>query len=188
LEGQGVGLSLSAADDVPAAIGPSLVARLVALIGESVAWLTLLMVLVTFFVVVFRYSFNLSWIWLQESIVYLHACVFMLAAAWTLQRDEHVRVDIFYRDKSPRHQAWVNLLGTLIFLLPFCGFLIFISWNYVATSWAIQEGSREASGLPWVYVLKSLILVTPVLLILQGGVLVFRSLNILRSSSTLKSG
>ena len=157
--------------------------RLVAFIGGSIAWLTLLMVLVTFFVVVCRYAFNMSWIWLQESIVYLHACVFMLAAAWTLQRDEHVRVDIFYRDKSARHQAWVNLLGTLVFLLPFSVFLIFISWNYVSTSWAIQEGSREASGLPWVYVLKSLILVTPALLILQGGVLVFRSLAILRSSS-----
>lgn len=164
-----------------AVIRPDLVSRLIAFIGGSVAWLTLLMVLVTFFVVVCRYAFNLSWIWLQESIVYLHACVFMLAAAWTLQRDEHVRVDIFYRDKSPRHQAWVNLLGTLVFLLPFSVFLIFISWNYVTTSWAIQEGSREASGLPWVYVLKSLILVTPALLILQGGVLVFRSFKTLRS-------
>lgn len=174
-------MSQPAPDVVPAAARPDLVSRLIAFIGGSVAWLTLLMVLVTFFVVVCRYAFNLSWIWLQESIVYLHACVFMLAAAWTLQRDEHVRVDIFYRDKSPRHQAWVNLLGTLVFLLPFSVFLIFISWNYVTTSWAIQEGSREASGLPWVYVLKSLILVTPALLILQGGVLVFRSFKTLRS-------
>jgi TRAP-type mannitol/chloroaromatic compound transport system permease small subunit len=171
------------ADAVTPPPARDLASRLVAFIGGSVAWLTLLMVLVTFFVVVCRYAFNLGWIWLQESIVYLHAFVFMLAAAWTLQRDEHVRVDIFYRDKSARHQAWVNLLGTLFFLLPFCVFLIYISWNYVATSWAIQEGSREASGLPWVYVLKSLILIAPALLILQGGVLAFSSLKTLRSPS-----
>lgn len=156
------------------------VSRFVALIGNSVAWLTLLMVLVTFFVVVCRYAFNLGWIWLQESIVYLHAAVFMLAAAWALQRDEHVRVDIFYRGKPPRHQAWVNLLGTVFFLLPFCVFLIWISWKYVATSWSIQEGSREASGLPWVYWLKSLILVMPALLAAQGVVLLVRSVKTLR--------
>ncbi|HET6564194.1 MAG TPA: TRAP transporter small permease subunit [Xanthomonadales bacterium] len=161
---------------------PDWLSRIIAFIGGSVAWLTLVMVLVTFFVVVCRYAFNLGWIWLQESIVYLHACVFMLAAAWTLQRDEHVRVDIFYRGKSPRHQAWVNLLGTLFFLLPFCIFLLVISWNYVATSWAIQEGSREASGLPWVYVLKSLILVMPALLVLQGGVWLVHNIKTLRSA------
>lgn len=167
---------------VPGASDSSLPARFIRLIGSTVAWLTVVMVLVTFTVVVCRYAFNLGWIWLQDSIVYLHACVFMLAAAWALQRDEHVRVDIFYRGKSDLHQSWVNLLGTLVFLLPFCVFLIYISWNYVTTSWAIQEGSREASGLPWVYVLKSLILIMPALLILQGGVLAFQSLKTLRSS------
>ena len=166
----------------PCASDSSLPARFIRLIGSAVAWLALAMVLVTFTVVVCRYAFNLGWIWLQDSIVYLHACVFMLAAAWALQRDEHVRVDIFYRGKSDLHQSWVNLLGTLIFLLPFCVFLIYISWNYVTTSWAIQEGSREASGLPWVYVLKSLILIMPALLILQGGMLMFRSLKTLLSS------
>jgi len=166
----------------PGASDSSLPACLIRLIGSTVAWLTLVMVLVTFTVVVCRYAFNLGWIWLQDSIVYLHACVFMLAAAWALQRDEHVRVDIFYRGKNDLHQSWVNLLGTLVFLLPFCVFLIYISWNYVTTSWAIQEGSREASGLPWVYVLKSLILIMPALLILQGGLLAFESLKTLRSS------
>lgn len=158
-----------------------LVSRAINLVGTAVSWLTLAMVLVTFFVVVCRYAFNLGWIWLQDSIVYLHACVFMLAAAWTLQRDEHVRVDIFYRDRSPRHKALVNLLGSLVFLLPFCIFLIYDSWNYVATSWAIQEGAREASGLPWVYQLKSLIIIMPVLLMLQAGLLMWSSWKTLRS-------
>ena len=160
---------------------PGVIARAVALVGAAVSWLTLAMVLVTFFVVVCRYAFNLGWIWVQDSIVYLHACVFMLAAAWTLQRDEHVRVDIFYRDKSPKHKARVNLLGSVVFLLPFCIFLIYDSWNYVATSWTIQEGAREASGLPWVYQLKSLIIIMPALLIVQGVLLMLSSWKTLRS-------
>jgi len=160
---------------------PGLVSRAITFVGAAVSWLTLAMVLVTFFVVVCRYAFNLGWIWVQDSIVYLHACVFMLAAAWTLQRDEHVRVDIFYRDKSPRHKALVNLLGSVVFLLPFCIFLIYDSWNYVATSWNIQEGSREASGLPWVYQLKSLIIIMPALLIVQAALLILSSWKTLRS-------
>lgn len=148
-----------------------LLARFIALVGSAVAWLTLLMVLITFFVVVCRYAFNLGWIWLQDSIVYLHACVFMLAAAWTLQRDEHVRVDIFYRDAPPRRKALVDACGIVVFLIPFCIFLMVSSWNYVSISWAIQEGSREASGLPWVYVLKSLIILLPALVLLQSLVM-----------------
>ena len=173
-------MGLSAADQLNVS-EPGLVSRAVALVGTAVSWLTLALVLVTFCVVVCRYAFNLGWIWLQDSIVYLHAGVFMLAAAWTLQRDEHVRVDIFYRDKSPKHKAWVNLLGSVVFLLPFCIFLIYVSWNYVATSWAIQEGSREASGLPWVYQLKSLIIIMPALLIVQAGLLMWSSWKTLRS-------
>jgi TRAP-type mannitol/chloroaromatic compound transport system permease small subunit len=159
-----------------------LLARFIALVGSAVAWLTLLMVLIAFTVVVLRYAFNLSWIWLQDSIVYLHATVFMLAAAWALQRDEHVRVDIFYRDSSPRHKAVVDAFGILIFLIPFCIFLIASSWNYVAVSWAIQEGSREASGLPWVYVLKSLIILLPALVLLQSLVMLRSCWRAIRSA------
>lgn len=137
-------------------------------VGRTVSWLTLLMVLLTFGIVVLRYGLNQGWIWLQESVTYLHALVFMTAIAWTLQSDDHVRVDIFYRDRSRRHKAWVNLLGTVIFLAPFSIFLIIIGWDYVAVSWAVKEGSREAGGLPLVYLLKSLILVMPALLLIQS--------------------
>ncbi len=137
-------------------------------IGRAVSWLTLLMVLLTFGIVILRYGMNQGWIWLQESVTYLHALVFMTAAAWTFQTDDHVRVDIFYRDRSDRHKAWVNLLGTLVFLAPFSIFLILIGWDYVAASWATKEGSREAGGLPLVYLLKSLILIMPALLLLQS--------------------
>lgn len=167
----------------PYASDSSLPARFIKLVGNTVAWLTLAMVLVTFTVVVCRYAFNLGWIWLQDSITYLHACVFMLAAAWALQRDEHVRVDIFYRGQAPRHKALVDGLGILMFLVPFCVFLMVTSWNYVAVAWKIQEGSREASGLPWVYLLKTLILVMPALVLLQAGVLLVNCWRCLRSGS-----
>lgn len=146
----------------------NLAATTVRKIGQAVAWLTLLMVILTFSIVVFRYGVNQGWIWLQESVTYMHAAVFMLAAAWAFQADEHVRVDIFYRGKSTRHKAWVNLVGTLIFLVPFCLFLLIIGWNYVAAAWSAMEGSREAGGLPLVYVLKSLILALPLLLLIQS--------------------
>ena len=137
-------------------------------IGRSVAWLTLVMVALTFGIVVLRYGFNLGWIGLQESVTYLHATVFMVAVAWAFQTDDHVRVDIIYRDKSCRYKNWVNLFGTLFFLIPFSLFLILIGWDYVTASWATMESSREAGGLPLVFLLKSLILVMPVLLLLQS--------------------
>ena len=146
----------------------SIAARAVAGIGRAASWLTLAMVALTFAIVVLRYGLNQGWIWLQESVTYLHAMVFMIAAAWVFQQDEHVRVDIFYRDHSARYKAWVNLLGTLIFLLPFSIFLLIIGWDYVAASWSVMEASREAGGLPLVYLLKSLILVLPALLLIQS--------------------
>lgn len=151
-------------------------------IGRGVAWLVLAMVLLIFLVVVQRYVFNAGSIALQESVTYLHALVFMLAAAWTLSEDGHVRVDIFYRDASVRRKAWVDLLGSLVFLLPFAVFILLGSWDYVGASWAVHEGSREAGGLPLVWVLKSLIPLFAVLLILQGLLLVLSSLAQIRRS------
>jgi TRAP-type mannitol/chloroaromatic compound transport system permease small subunit len=146
--------------------GPA--AKLISLSGRAVSWFVLVMVLLTFAIVVMRYGFNLGWIALQESVTYMHAAVFMIAAAWTFQCDEHVRVDIFYRGKSLRHQAWVNLLGTVLLLVPFALFLLIVAWQYVASSWSVMEGSREAGGLPLVYLLKSLILILPALLLVQS--------------------
>ena len=146
---------------------PGIAAGTVRVVGRSVAWLTLVMTLLTFTVVVLRYGFSLGWIWLQESVTYLHATVFMLAAAWALQTDDHVRVDIFYRGRSSRYRAWVNLVGTVVLLVPFALFLLIIGWDYVAASWATWEGSREAGGLPLVFLLKSLVLAMPALLLVQ---------------------
>ncbi len=139
-------------------------------IGRAVAWLTLVMVLLTVVIVVLRYAFDLGWIWLQESVTWMHASVFMLAAAWTLARDEHVRVDIFYQRLGPRGRAIVDLAGTWLFLVPVSVFLLWTSYGYVEASWTIREASREAGGLgyPAVPVLKSMIPVTAVMLLLQG--------------------
>ncbi len=137
-------------------------------LGKAVAWLTAAMVLITCVIVVLRYVLATGSIALQESLSYLHAMVFMLGIGFTLSRDGHVRVDIFYRNFSPRSRAWVNLLGSLLFLLPVCVVIFCLSLDYVGSSWAIREQSSENSGLPWVYLLKTLLLVMPALLLLQG--------------------
>jgi TRAP-type mannitol/chloroaromatic compound transport system permease small subunit len=149
--------------------------RIIAVIGRIAAWGVLVVVLVEFTVVLLRYGFGIGSIWLQETVVYAHAALFMLAAAWTLAAGGHVRVDIFYARTSARHKAWVDLLGTAFFLLPFIAALLFLSVPYVARSWAILERSRETSGLPLVFVLKTLIPGFAALMLLQGASLAIRA-------------
>lgn len=136
--------------------------------GHLVAWLTLAMTLLMVLVVALRYGFGIGNIALQESVMYLHGALFMMGAGYTLARDEHVRVDIFYQHFSPRRKALVDLLGTLLLLVPVCVLILVLSWDYVITSWQQQEGSADAGGLPCLYLLKTLLLVMPVLLLLQG--------------------
>ena len=136
--------------------------------GRTVSWLSLLLVLVTFIVVVLRYVFDSGSIALQETTTYFHATIFLVGMAYTLQHNAHVRVDIFYSRFSKQGQAWIDLCGALFLLLPFMLFISWISWEYIADSWAVMEGSREAGGLPGVFLLKSLILVMTSLLSLQA--------------------
>lgn len=156
--------------------------RVIDLSGKTVAWLTLLMVLLTFSIVILRYGFNLGWIWLQEILIYFHVTVFTVGAAWTLQQNGHVRVDIFYADMPEKKRALIDLLGTLLFLMPFCIFLLVIALPYVAGSWKLLEGSREAGGLPLVFLLKSLILVLPALLLGQAVINTTDALKTLRGN------
>ena len=150
--------------------------------GRLTSWLTVVMVIVTFVIVVMRYVFDAGAVWLQESVVWMHAVVFMIGAAYTLQQDEHVRVDIFYRAMSERRRAWVDLLGTLLFLLPLCAFLGYKAWDFVAVSWQLGESSREPGGMPYPFVplLKSVLLIMPLLLALQGVSILVRALRALR--------
>jgi len=150
--------------------------------GRVLAWLTLFIVVVTFVVVVLRYVFNIGSIAMQESISYMHAFVFMLGAAYTLKHDSHVRVDIFYRKMTPKNKALVDLLGTLLLLFPVCLFILVSSWDYVLTSWSQFEESGEAGGLAYVYILKTALLIMPVLLMIQGTAISLKSLLLIKSS------
>lgn len=150
-----------------------------AFLGKSAAWLTLVIVLLTTYLVVGRYVLRTNSIALQELVLYMHAAVFMLGAAYTLQRDEHVRVDVFYRDAPPRRKALINMIGTVLFLLPFSAMILWFSWRYTANAWQVREASSNAGGLPYVYLLKTLIPVFAVTLILQGIAELMRNFLIL---------
>jgi TRAP-type mannitol/chloroaromatic compound transport system permease small subunit len=136
--------------------------------GKIIAYGTLLMALITFAIVVLRYGFNLGWIAMQESVTYLHAAVFLLCSAYTYQHNGHVRVDIFYRSMNARKQTIVNLIGCILFLLPVSLYITFICWHYVAESWQVLESSREPGGLPFVYLLKSILLIFSISMTLQA--------------------
>lgn len=142
--------------------------RIITTIGHCVSWAALILVLSTCLIVILRYLFNIGSVALQESLLYMHSLIFLLGAAWTLQKDGHVRVDIFYRPLSAKRKAWINAMGTLLLLIPTCIFLFWISWEYVASSWSYFEGSRESGGIDGVFLLKTLLLIMPVLLIVQG--------------------
>jgi len=152
--------------------------------GRIVSWLVLAMVVIMFFVVVLRYVFDTGWIALQESISYFHSIVFLMGAAYTLQHDAHVRVDIFYSRLNKTGKAWINLLGHIFILLPVMVFIIWVSWPYVINAWDVKESSREAGGLPGVYLIKSLILVMAALLIMQASALSLRAVLQITGSKT----
>lgn len=142
--------------------------RVALVVGRGVAWLALATVLVIALVVLLRYGFDAGSIALQELALYLHATLLMLGMSYTLALDEHVRVDILYRRFPPRRQALVDLLGTVLLLVPVCVLILVLSCDYVLASWSRLEGSGDAGGLPAVFLLKSLLLVMPALLLVQG--------------------
>jgi TRAP-type mannitol/chloroaromatic compound transport system permease small subunit len=154
--------------------------RLTGAVGRVVAWLALAIVLVQFAVVILRYGLGIGSIWLQESILYGHATLFLLAAAWTLANDGHARIDILYANASLRRKALVDLCGSLLLLLPFIAVLAWYAWPYVARSWMILERSQEVSGLPFVYLLKSVLLLFALLMALQGIAQAIRAWGVLR--------
>ena len=155
------------------------------LVGSVVRWFALLMMLLQFLVVLLRYIFGFSDIALNESVLYLHAGLFMLGAGYTLLVDGHVRVDIFYRGADVRRKALVDLLGSLLLLLPVVALIFSVSFGYVADSWARLEESREAGGLPGLFLLKTVILAFCLLLGLQGLSLAGRSLLLLQGRTEL---
>lgn len=148
-------------------------------IGRAVSWLTLVMVIITFAVVILRYVFSLGFVWLQESYVWLHGVVFMVGAGYTLLHEGHVRVDIIYRTARPRYRAWVDIAGVALLLAPVIAMVWIVCWPYVVASWDRLEGSREAGGLPGLFLLKSVLLVFCVCVGLQGLSMLARALLVL---------
>ena len=157
---------------------PNILDRISSTTGKLISWLTLLMVIVMSVIVAMRYVFDAGLIWLQESVIWMHAAVFMIGAAYTLLHEDHVRVDIFYRKMSDRSRAIVDVSGVIVFLLPLCVFLAFKAYDFAAASWSLHESSREPGGLPYPLIpaLKSIVIVMPVAVALQGISLLLRSL------------
>ena len=148
-------------------------------VGRATAWIVMPMVLVQVAIVLMRYVFGIGSIMLQESVVYMHAILFMVTVGYTLLYDAHVRIDIVYREASPRFKALADLAGVIAFLVPVCALIAWVSWPYVAASWRVLETSKETSGIPAVFLLKGLILAFTALLTLQGFSLAVRSAVIL---------
>jgi TRAP-type mannitol/chloroaromatic compound transport system permease small subunit len=152
-------------------------------LGRAVSWLTAFMVVTVLVVVVTRYFLQIGSIALQESVTYLHATVFLLGIAYTLKQGGHVRVDIFYRQFSPRRKALVDFCGGIFFLIPVSVLIFYSSWDYVMASWAIGETSAENNGLPFIYLLKTLMILMPATLLLQGVAEILKSLLVLINQS-----
>lgn len=152
-------------------------------VGRLISWFALIMVLVQFAVVLLRYVFGLGFIPMQESILFMHSMLFLVAAGYTLLHDGHVRVDIFYGSASPRAKALINLIGVLVFLWPLCAVMLYMSWPFVAAALQVWEGSPEGTFMPF-WLLKSLLLVFPILLGLQGISMAVNSLLIYTGAKT----
>ncbi len=154
-------------------------------VGRSVAWLTLVMVLVCAAVVFLRYAMSVGFIWLQELYVWCYALVFMLGAGYTLKYNRHVRVDIFFAEMSPRKKAAIDLFGALVFLLPWLAVVAIVSWPYITASWSIGEPSSQTGGMAGLFLLKSSLLAFCVLLGLQGVSVIIRSSLVLAGREDL---
>lgn len=152
-----------------------LIDRVNVVTGRGLAWFSLFVVLIQFAVVLMRYVFGIGSIWMQELIVYLHAFLFMLASAYTLSQEGHVRVDIFYREARARTKAYINMFGAAFLVMPVCLLIMYVSWEYVGNSWAILEGSQETSGIQARFLLKSAIIGFAVQIFLQAFVIIVRS-------------
>ena len=144
--------------------------------GNAVRWLALAMVLVQFLIVLARYVFGYNSIAVQESVLYLHAALFMLGAGYTLMKDGHVRVDIFYARAPDVVKRRIDLFGHLFLLIPSMVALLYWSWPMVRSSWRILEGPISVGGLPAVFLLKSLIPAFCILLLLQSLALIVQNL------------
>ena len=137
-------------------------------LGETLPVLVFVMLISSFVLVSIRYLFNIVPIKFQELVVYLHSIIFMLGIVYAYARNSHVRIDIFYQNMNKEKQRKIDLFGTIFLLIPFFGFILFSSYDYVWSSISKLESSPDAGGLPFVYALKTLLIIMPVLMILTS--------------------
>lgn len=151
-------------------------------VGKNISWIIIIMVVVQIIIVLARYVFGIGFIKLQELMIYMHGMLFTLASGYTLLHDEHVRVDVIYRESSLRYKSYINFFGSIFLLLPFIYILIKTSLPYVQRSWRILEGSPVTSGLNAIYILKTVLIIFPLLLLIQMIVLLIDSVKIIRKN------
>ncbi|WP_417270683.1 TRAP transporter small permease subunit [Celeribacter sp.] len=154
-------------------------------VGKLVSWLSVGIVLVCFTVVVQRYLFAVSYVWMQDLYIWLNGAMFTAVAGFALLRDNHVRVDIFYRPASKQKKAAIDLVGVLIFLFPAMWVIWTYAWPFVLRSWKYAEGSANVGGMPGLFVLKTFILVFAALIALQGLAMILRSILVLAGREEL---
>ncbi len=156
-----------------------LIDRLNLWVGKAISWLVVVLVLLIVFDVILRYLFNIGSVANAEMEWHLFGAIILLGLGYAYQQDRHVRVDVFYQRFSPKRKEWVNLIGTLIFLLPFCVVAAYKSWPFVVSSFEIRETSPDPGGLPARYIIKSAIPIGFVLLGLQGIAKMIQSIQVI---------
>lgn len=154
-------------------------------VGRAVSWLTTLLVILVCFDVIRRWLINDTEAWIMELEWHLFALIFLLGAGYAMKHDRHVRVDLFYSNFSERDKAWVNLLGTIFFLIPWCVLIIIMSWQYAGEAWAVGEGSPDPGGLPARYLIKYTISIGMSLLLLQGFAELSKAILVLRKKDEI---
>jgi len=137
-------------------------------LGRFFARLIPVLLILVMIVVIGRYFFGIGRVDIQELALYVHALIFLGCAGWAYSEDEHVRVDIFYRNASPEYKKLVNAFGIFFFLLPTIGVLSYYAIDFVSASWSVKEISTEPGGLDFVYIQKSFIFLFPIVLALAG--------------------
>lgn len=162
-----------------------IISRFNSILGQLFAWLSLAMVLVCFAVVIMRYVFSIGFVWMQDLYVWMNGAMFMGVAGYTLLKNGHVRVDIFYRPASLRFKAWIDILGSLLFVAPFIWILVHYSLPFVQRSWRFYEGSANYGGMPGLFVLKSFVLVFAAVIGLQALAMLLRGILVLRNQEQL---
>lgn len=157
-------------------------------VGMAAAWLTSALVLLICYDVFNRYLLNKSFVAVQELEWHLFAVIFLMGAAYTLQQDAHVRVDVFYAKASPKTQALIDLIGCLVLLIPFCALIVWTSKDFVLSSYAIGETSPDPGGLPARFLLKATLPLAFCFLLLQGLAMALKALLRLLGHGTAADG